>query len=131
VTAVARFYESIAARTAETNLTLHLGATPVANGDTCAPGPKASAVQVLLFVKQSIGLLSLEGWTPLILSSSAVLSPDGLAFSVRFVSVLALRGFDYRCADVGSVWTSAYTNPGTCNYFDCPTTDTDLDPVNK
>ena len=129
IIAVASFYESIAARTAETNVTFDLGAIPVAKG-ACQASPRAAAAQGLLFVKQSIGLLSLEGYDPLILSSSAALSADGLTFTVRFAAA-ALSGFDYRCADVSSVWMSAYTNPAICNYFGCPTTSTDLDPVAK
>ena len=129
VSAAATFYESIATRKDETNVTFDLAARPTSGAD-CEAGPRAPTVSAFMFSKQGTGLMTVDGYDPLITQTSASLSADGLTFTVRFVRPAALAGLDLRCADVESVWTSKYTDP-TCNYFDCPVTKIDLDPVYK
>jgi hypothetical protein len=83
-----------------------------------------------MFVRQGVDLLELERNNNVMQSTSSSLSADGTTFTARWASRAALRGFDYRCADVSSVFMTTYTNP-SCNYLSCPTTDTELDPVYK
>jgi hypothetical protein len=129
VTATATFYESIAGRKDETDLTFDLGARPVGAAN-CEGGATAPTVSALMFAKQGTGLMTVDDYDALITQSSASLSADGLTFTVRFVRPAALSGLDLRCADVKSVWTSTYANPA-CNYYECPVTTSDVDPVYK
>jgi hypothetical protein len=126
---VVKFYESISARKAETNVTVDLGAAPGASS-SCAAGPRANPLNILLFAKQGVGVLTMDFWPDVLLAPSAVLSADGLTFTARFVSRPALGDLAYRCAAVSSVWMSEYKNPA-CNYYECDTVNIDLDPVNK
>ncbi|MDX6412481.1 MAG: cellulose 1,4-beta-cellobiosidase, partial [Gaiellaceae bacterium] len=129
VVATATFYESIAARTAETNISFDLGGRPATTGFDCEVGA-ATTISAFMFAKQGTGLMTVDGYDALITQSGASLSADGLTFTVTFVRPAALAGLDLRCANVLSVWTSKYTDP-TCTYFDCAVTKIDLDPVYK
>lgn len=129
VTATATFYESIAARKDETNITFELGGRPAGTQD-CEITPGSTTISALMFAKQGTGLMTVDGYSPLITQSAASLSADGRTFTVRFVRPAGLAGLDLRCAAVDSVWTSAYTDP-RCNYFDCPVTKIELDGVHK
>ena len=130
IVVVVRFFESIAARQDETDVTFGLGARPGETGYQCEAAPTAPALNTAVFMKQHTGVMILDGLDSVIGQSTASLSADGLTFTMRFASA-ALVGRDYRCAYVSSVWMSAYTLPVTCNFFGCPTTSSDLDLVDK
>jgi hypothetical protein len=129
VTAVATFYESVAGRKDDTNVRFHLGASP---GPTyaCEHSVAVPLATGILFVRQGVDLLQVERNNTVMQSSSSSLSADGLTFTARWTSRASLSGFDFKCADVASVFMTTYTNP-SCNYLSCPTVDTELDPVYK
>lgn len=129
VTAVATFYESVAGRKDDTNVRFHLGAVPGPDA-TCVHSADVPLATGILFVRQGVDLLQIERNNAVLQSTASSLSADGLTFTARWTSRASLSGFDFRCADVSSVFMTTYTNP-SCNYLSCPTTDTELDPVYK